>query len=157
MFGIALMGRRLMLLLTIGYGLLPNPYIADPAPSHLREMRILHSDRGGNLQNRITEIAELRAAGVSIEIRSTECLSACTIYLGLPGTCVARHTSLGFHGPSYYGAPLSKAKFEYWSQIIGTYYPPPLRRWYLRKGRFRLIGYHRLRGKELARLGVRIC
>lgn len=118
---------------------------------------IVSNDRGGQISQRARQIRDLRKSQRPIEIRGRVCLSSCTMFLALPSTCIHPDTVFGFHGPSYYGAPLSPGDFEYWSQVIAAHYPEPLRGWYLETGRTRLAGHFRIRGRELIRLGIRRC
>ncbi len=118
---------------------------------------VINNDRGGVVRKRVNEIKRLRAAHKRVEIRGRICYSSCTMYLGLPDTCVSPDTSFGFHGPSYYGTRLSNRDFEYWSNVIASHYPQPLRRWYLREGRNRISGFYKISGRELIRLGIKPC
>lgn len=128
------------------------------APTLAQDRIIIDMDRGGSLEIRLAEIADLRRSGQSVEI-SGECDSACTMYLGLPQTCVHPSAILGFHGPQsqMYGIGLPPDEFEYWSQIMGSHYPPTLRRWYLSKGRNLTVGIYQIRGPDLIRMGARPC
>lgn len=118
---------------------------------------IIGNDQGGLVSRRAAEISRILAQGTHVEIRGQVCYSACTMYLGMPDTCVLPQTSFGFHGPSHYGRQLSARDFEYWSQVIASHYPAPLRSWYLAEGRTRISDYFTITGTELIRLGVRQC
>lgn len=119
---------------------------------------IVERDNGGLLVERIRFLSALRQSGQRVEIRG-QCISACTLYLGLPQTCISRDTVMGFHGPQsqLYGIALPPADFEYWSRVMADHYPPALRRWFLTEGRNEIMGVHRIRGRELIRLGAREC
>jgi hypothetical protein len=129
----------------------------DSAAASSRQVMIIGNDQGGLVSSRAEEISRIIAQGTQVEIRGQVCYSSCTMYLGLPNTCVLPQTSFGFHGPSHYGRQLSARDFEYWSQIIAAHYPAPLRSWYLAEGRTRVTDYFRISGTELIRLGVRQC
>ncbi len=118
---------------------------------------VVTNDRGGLLRKRVAEIQEIAALSRPVQITGRICYSTCTMYLGLPGTCVAPHTVFGFHGPSSYGRPLAPAVFERASQIIVGHYPEVLRDWYMTTARHELHQLHKIRGAELIRLGVRQC
>jgi hypothetical protein len=118
---------------------------------------IVRNDPGGVVGKRATEIDQLRAQGVRVELRGEVCLSSCTMYLGLANTCVFRGTTFGFHGPSFYGRKLSDNDFEYWSQVIASHYPPRLRNWFLTTARYKTNDYYRVKGAELIRMGVPEC
>lgn len=129
----------------------------DSAATSSSAVMIIGNDQGGLVSRRAEEISRILSQGTHVEIRGQVCNSACTMYLGLPDTCVLPQTSFGFHGPSHYGRSLSARDFEYWSQIIAAHYPDPLRGWYLSEGRTRISDYFRISGTELIRLGVRQC
>ncbi|WP_126978264.1 hypothetical protein [Frigidibacter oleivorans] len=117
---------------------------------------VVRDDPGGRVDHRAAEIAKLRKSGQPVELRG-ECFSACTMYLALPNACTARNTMFGFHGPSYYGAPLPKFDFEYWSKIIASHYPPKLAQWYMTKARYKTNRMVRLSGAELIKFGIAEC
>ena len=118
----------------------------------------IEDDRGGLLSDRVAQITRLRRSGQAIEIAG-ECLSACTLYLGLANVCVWPAAVLGFHGPASVlpGMALPPAEFERWSQIMAAHYPPDLRRWFLQTGRRMLFGFHRISGATLIAMGVTDC
>lgn len=120
---------------------------------------IIQNDKGGAVTERAELIRDYRSAGTSVEIRGSFCLSSCTMYLGLPETCVTPQTVFGFHGPSsrHYGIALNPAAFEHWSQIMADHYPEPLRSWFLSKGRHRIVGFYEYLGSDLIRMGIRRC
>lgn len=119
---------------------------------------VVRHDPGGAIDVRAREIAILRERRAQVEIRG-DCWSSCTMYLGLPDTCVSRNAVLGFHGPSSptYGIGLSPAEFEHWSQVMADHYPEALREWFMRTGRMTTTGFQRFRGADLIRLGIRPC
>lgn len=118
---------------------------------------VIRNDRGGIVSRRVAEIAQIRAQGQSVEIRGRVCYSSCTMYLGLPNTCVEPGTSFGFHGPTHFGQQLSTRDFDYWSRIIASHYPASLQRWYMDQGRNTRSSYYRISGAELIRMGLREC
>lgn len=119
----------------------------------------VRNDPGGSLSARVAQINQIRASGTQVRITGGYCNSACTMYLGLPQTCVSRNASFGFHGPmsQFFGVPLPPDQFEYWSQLMASYYPTPLRRWYLNKARYTTTGIEKVPGKTLIQMGVREC
>ena len=114
---------------------------------------ISRSDRGGLVRTRVHEIEQMRAAGIGVEITAPQCLSSCTMYLGADVVCISPYTVFGFHAPSYYGAALSPEVFEYWSKVIASHYPEPLRRWFMEVGRYKTAGYYRIDGRQIIKLG----
>ena len=133
--------------------------IAEAGPDKGPRPMVVSNDPGGNVKDRIQRIEHLRRSGQRVEIRQGYCLSACTLYLGMQGTCVGPTARFGFHGPSspIYGIALARDDFEYWSRVMASYYPEPLRRWYLQTGRTISVGFYEMSGRELIRLGVRQC
>ena len=129
----------------------------DSSATSSSAVMIVGNDQGGLVSRRAEEISRILSQGTHVEIRGQVCNSACTMYLGMPDTCVMPQTSFGFHGPSHYGRRLSDRDFEYWSQVIADHYPDPLRNWYLTEGRTRISDYFRISGTELIRLGVQQC
>lgn len=117
---------------------------------------VIRFDPGGPLGARNAEIRALQASGRRVELRG-RCYSACTMYLGLPNTCVAPAAWLGFHGPSQHGTTLPPAGFEYWSQIMARNYREPLRSWFLREGRYRTTDYYLISGTALIHMGYPQC
>ena len=118
---------------------------------------VVNNDRGGTIRDRLRQIDTLRSTGQPIEIRGEICYSTCTMLLGLPQTCISPGTVFGFHGPSRSGRQLRSDEFEHYSQLIAQHYPQTLRDWYMKTGRRRIRGVHRIRGTEIIRMGVRAC
>lgn len=118
----------------------------------------IRNDLGGAVSQRIAKIEHLRAAGTKIRIVGT-CVSACTLYLGLPNTCVAPTAQLGFHGPStrLKGIPLPRQEFERISRQMASYYPSRIRGWFMSQARMRTAGYYTLSGVEAIAMGARAC
>ncbi len=121
------------------------------------EPYVVTNDRGGLLRTRLREIGSLRQQGRPVEIRGSVCFSTCTLYLGLPDTCISPSTTFGFHGPSSFGFALDPATFERASEIIARYYPEPLRAWYMETGRHRINGVYRIRGSTIIAMGIPAC
>ena len=115
---------------------------------------IVANDTGGNLRTRLARIAVLRAEHRPVEVRGAVCYSTCTLYLGLPGTCVLPETVFGFHGPSTHGRALEPAHFEQASQVIVAHYPPVLHEWYMTVARYELRGLLKVSGRKLAQIGA---
>ena len=133
------------------------PSNAAQRPAHPDRAVVIRNDPGGVLPARIASIASIRSSGQRVELRGRYCLSACTLYLGLPNACVSPQTRFGFHGPSMYGRPLKSKDFERWSKVMASHYPEPLRSWFMEKARYQVTGYVNLRGEDLIRMGVERC
>jgi hypothetical protein len=114
--------------------------------------KTVYHDNGGSLNERLEEMERLE--GVVIK---GNCYSACTLYLGLPETCVYKRARLGFHSPSTkIGLPMLYEAWEEATQILAANYPPKIAEWYLRVGRYskELIV---ISGEEAIRLGAKEC
>jgi hypothetical protein len=120
---------------------------------------VVVDDRGGSVVQRVRLIKKYKDNGTRVEIRGEYCLSACTMYLSLRQTCVAPETDFGFHGPSsrLYGIALSSGAFERWSRLMADYYPEPLRAWFLKTARHRIVGFYTVKGSDLIAMGIRSC
>jgi hypothetical protein len=109
------------------------------------------------LRARIAQLASLRQTGQPVRITGGVCYSTCTMFIGLPQTCISPNTVFGFHGPSSYGRSLDPVTFNAASRIISQNYPPALRSWYMSEARFSINKVHRVRGSQLIDMGVRAC
>lgn len=119
---------------------------------------VVTNDLGGVLTDYMASVEKLRRNGTPVVIRGT-CVSACTLYLGLPNACVARNARLGFHGPSspFPGIPLPPNQFERVSRQMATYYPADIRAWFLTTARKVTENYYVLTGAEAIAMGARPC
>lgn len=118
---------------------------------------IVRNDRGGGLVARLHQIRALKTSGRQVRITGRVCYSTCTMLLGLPQTCISPQTEFGFHAPQRPGRPLDAETFDYASRVIAEYYPAPLKRWYLKTGRYRTRGLYRIDGARLIAMGVPRC
>lgn len=128
-----------------------------PTASSAQGVLRITNDRGGVLSQRMAEIGRLQVTGQPIEIRNGYCASACTMYLGLPNTCVGRNATFAFHGPARTDRRITRQEWEAWSQTMAYYYPPQLRTWFLRTGRYASTNLINLSGRDMIRMGVREC
>ncbi|WP_460273033.1 hypothetical protein [Celeribacter sp. ULVN23_4] len=119
----------------------------------------VRNDPGGVLAERVREIERMRASGLQVRIVDGYCNSACTMYLGVPNSCISKNVSFGFHGPmsQFYGMALPPDDFEYWSGVMASYYPRAIQDWFLKEARFTTVGLIKVSGRELIKLGVREC
>lgn len=119
---------------------------------------VIRSDPGGSLQQRLDQIATLRARSTRVEIRGN-CDSACTMLLGLPLACVAPTARFGFHGPQSqrYGISLPPDQFDQWSQVMAEHYPAAIRRWFLQTARQTTMGLVTLTARQAVAMGARPC
>ncbi|MFE3838667.1 hypothetical protein [Pseudogemmobacter sonorensis] len=129
------------------------PLGAPPAPAF-----VVRHDLGGGVEERIRSVERLRAQGTRIRIEGI-CISACTLYLGLPQTCVSPSARLGFHGPSSSlpGLPLPRSEFERVSQTMASYYPAAMRRWFMSEARMITRDYYLISGHDAIALGAKSC
>jgi hypothetical protein len=92
-------------------------------------------DTGGSVVARASEIVALAARGEERRIGG-QCLSACTMYLGLPTACFEPDAVLGFHGPRRAnGDPLPFLRFEAASRLMASFYPPGVAAWFMAEAR----------------------
>lgn len=145
--------RRLGTLLSIAALILP---LAMPVSAST--VIQVSNDGGGSISARVTQINAIRSQGHRIEIRKGYCNSACTLYLGLPNTCVSPTASFGFHGPQLAtkGLVMLPSQFEKWSQVMANHYPGQLRRWFLDSARFS-TDLITVKGEQLIALGITKC
>ena len=115
-------------------------------------------DPGGRVDLRAEKIRELILENAQVRIVG-RCNSACTMYLGVPRHCVGPKAVLGFHGPttSRRTVPLPKPDFDHWSRVMALHYPEPLKSWFMKTGRYRLVGRYTFTGRDLIRMGVPAC
>lgn len=128
-----------------------------PVTAQTRAALVVYSDFGGRVNLRANQIITLRSNGQRVEIVGRLCLSSCTMYLGAGNVCISPETVFGFHGPSFYGAPLSKPSFDYWSDVISSFYTIPLRDWYMDTARHTKSGFLRVSGSQLIKMGYSQC
>lgn len=111
------------------------------------------NDNGGPVQERIDQMRGMD--GVRIV---GDCMSACTLYLGLPDTCVTPSARLGFHSPTSAlpGIPLPREDWERVTAQMAAHYPPAIADWFMREARWseRVM---LLSGREAIRMGVAEC
>ncbi len=133
--------------------------VALPIPTRAQTPAVLviGSDIGGRVGTRAAQVMKIRSSGRRVEIKGNICLSSCTMYLGAGNVCVSPDTVFGFHGPSYYGVPLSDAAFEYWSDVIASFYATPLRRWYMQTARYSTSRIRRISGAQLIKMDYHGC
>lgn len=146
-----------VLAIAMGLGAVPQGAQAQTQISYEQESFVVRNDRGGLLRERLREIRQLRQNRTPVEIRGAVCFSTCTMFLGLPNTCISPDTTFGFHGPSSYGRALDPATFNRASEVIASYYPAPLQRWYMDEGRFKIRSITRIKGSNIIDMGIRAC
>ncbi len=122
-----------------------------------RATLIIQSDLGGSVGMRANQIIDIRSNGQRVEIVGHLCLSSCTMYLGAGNVCISPKTVFGFHGPSFFGTPLSKPRFDYWSDVISSFYTRPLRDWYMQTARHTKSGFLKISGAQLIKMGYSQC
>lgn len=146
-----------ILAVAIGLSAAPQTTQAQTQISYAPEPFVVRNDRGGLLRNRLLEIGQLRRQSRPVEIRGAICFSTCTMFLGLPNTCISPNTTFGFHGPSSYGRALDPALFNRASEVIASYYPEPLQRWYMDEGRHKIRSISRIKGANIIKMGIPAC
>jgi hypothetical protein len=92
-------------------------------------------DPGGSVALRVIEIGTLEARRQEKRVAG-ECLSACTMYLGLSTACFEPDAVLGFHGPRLaFGLDMSSVQFEAITRTMASYYPPRIARKFMEEWR----------------------
>ncbi len=109
-------------------------------------------DRGGLIREYGARVKKL----AHLEIRGT-CLSACTMYLSVPGVCVDKYALLWFHAAfdteTGRTSPAGNAELR-------AHWPKPVREWAARVGALESVSFTRRRalsGVELIAMGVPAC
>jgi hypothetical protein len=118
---------------------------------------VVKTDLGGQIGPRAIQISKMRIQRQKVEITGRFCLSSCTMFLGAGDVCIDPKTVFGFHGPSNYGLPLRRDRFEYWSTVVASHYSAPLRDWYMQTARYTTSGFLRMSGAQLIQLGYLPC
>lgn len=96
--------------------------VALTVPSFAHHRVIIKDDYGGEIGHYSREFSALWRDGARVKIAGT-CLSACTMFLGLPGTCVYPWAQIGFHqGRDAWGNPSPYGTYE-----MRRHYPAYLR------------------------------
>ena len=93
--------------------------------AHARDV-VIRSDPGGLVAEYAMEFAAVDRRGDRIVIDGT-CLSACTMALAIPTTCVTKRAVLGFHTP-YQRGEFGTISLEA-AQFLWDHYPRPIREW----------------------------
>lgn len=119
---------------------------------------IIKNDLGGSIEQRMASIDKLRASGEVVKIKGV-CASSCTMLLALKKTCVTPSATLMFHGPSsqFYGVGLSPKEFEKWSNVMASYYPEPIKSYFLNDWRYTTVGVTKVSGKKAIDMGIPKC
>jgi hypothetical protein len=97
---------------------------------------LIRNDRGGQIGQYLQRFAEVRASGQAVVIDG-ECLSACTLVLGLvppERICITDKAKLGFHAawaPDKKGKPITSATG---TAVLWEFYPPKIHRWLKKRG-----------------------
>lgn len=138
--------------------LVAGPALLPQAAQARSRVQVIRYDMGGDVEQRIAQIETLRANGTVVRIEGT-CVSACTLYLGLPNACVVATAQLGFHGPrtSIPGLPLPREDFDRVTSMMATYYPGKIHDWYMAKGRMITQSYYAISGAQAVAMGARLC
>lgn len=122
--------------------------------------KIVRSDPGGLVLERLREIEALRAAGAHVWVYG-RCASACTLYLGLGAqVCTLPSAEWLFHGPRGKDGRtrLAEWAFEYTTKRMAQEYPAPLAKWFMAIGRHtRDKQYYRFTGAQMIEFGIKEC
>lgn len=119
-------------------------------PSFAHHTVVINGDRGGEIGHYSHQFSYYHHDGAKVRIMG-QCLSACTMYLGLPNTCVYPDAILGFH----------QAR-DVWGNVspMGTYEMARHYPWFLggiAQTMPRAPGITFYSGMDLIRMGARPC
>jgi hypothetical protein len=131
---------------------------AARAKPQIISYEIISYDMGGDLGERIRIVERLSQNGTEVRIEGTR-VSACTLYLGLPNSCVMAGAILGFHGPRTRtaGLPLPREDFDRLSAVLAGYYPRQIRQWFWSEARMVTQSYFTISGRQAAKKDARLC
>ena len=117
------------------------------------------NDPGGRIVDRMVQIEIANRTKAQFQIVGDYCHSSCTMLLGADNVCVSPKTRFGFHGPHHVSKrKMSVDEFDKKSASLSSYYPRPVRNWFMAKARF--AGPNELlfvSGEYLIGLGVKEC
>ena len=116
----------------------------------------LNVDFGGGIIERMQVVELLEKANVAVEI-SGICLSACTLYLGLPNVCVEPKTVLGFHSAYFTNEEGQPVLSDFGNTVLMEYYPPNIRKWVTEKKALSSVEMKYMGAEEAWKLGVKRC
>ncbi len=114
--------------------------------------RVVTRDAGGYVLHYANQVALAKNRGQGWRIEG-ECLSACTLYLGAPQTCVARGAVLGFHAPAEDDGRIAHR----WVPFMTMHYPARLRHWAEATEALQMRRMTYLTGAMVIALGAREC
>ncbi|KUJ77331.1 hypothetical protein AVO44_17170 [Ruegeria profundi] len=117
------------------------------------------NDSGGRILDRLVQIEIANRTNTQFRITGDFCHSSCTMLLGADDVCISRKTVFGFHGPYRLNrTEMTASEFERKSASLSSYYPTPVKNWFMSKARY--AGPSELflvSGDYLIRLGVQEC
>jgi hypothetical protein len=129
--------------------------LASPLWAATGTLRV-SGDWGGEVDARITQIAQLKRDGTRVVITGV-CASACTLYLALPTTCVAKGARLGFHGPQAKEGFMPLATFNTYQQLMADHYPPRMAAWFKAGPGSGMDGEDWLNARQAVAMGAKAC
>ncbi|WP_282119721.1 hypothetical protein [Ruegeria atlantica] len=127
-------------------------------PASSKEIQV-GNDPGGRIVDRMVQIEIANRTNAQFQIIGDFCHSSCTMLLGADEVCISPETIFGFHGPHRSNRKKMTAdEFDRKSASLSSYYPNPVRNWFMSKARF--AGPNELlfvTGEYLIGLGVQEC
>ncbi len=127
-------------------------------PASSKEIQV-GNDPGGRIVDRMVQIEIANRTNAQFQIIGDFCHSSCTMLLGADEVCISPETIFGFHGPHRPNRKKMTAdEFDRKSASLSSYYPNPVRNWFMSKARF--AGPNELlfvTGEYLIGLGVQEC
>ncbi len=113
-------------------------------------------DYGGSIFERITTFNMLKDTGVTIKIEGV-CISACTMYLGLPDVCVQDGALFGFHSSFEMDQNGGMKKSDFGNQVLMEFYPDAVKKYVVENKLLDTINLTLVNAKTLWSLGIRKC
>ncbi|MDX1742903.1 MAG: hypothetical protein R3186_04825 [Ruegeria sp.] len=127
-------------------------------PSASKDIQV-GNDSGGRILDRLVQIEIANRTNTQFRITGDFCHSSCTMLLGADDVCISPNTVFGFHGPYRVNrSKMTKGEFDRKSASLSSYYPGPVRNWFMSKARY--AGPSELflvSGDYLIGLGVQEC
>jgi hypothetical protein len=112
-------------------------------------------DYGGNVLERLQQMHYLKMSGQEFRIEGV-CISACTMFLGLPKVCVAEDTIFGFHSAaSFDGEKWEKS--EWGNAIALDVYPLRIREFVTKNNFLKSLDLSFVNAETMWALGIKKC
>ena len=129
-------------------------FLASAPPTLARNISF---NQGGHIGNFHKQYDQALFRNEQYRIKGS-CMSACTIFLGLPRVCVYPNAQFGFHGAWPKAASAERQRAA--DAKMGNYLPPRIKELYMKKWRHNgALSFTVLTGKQIVALqpGLKLC